>query len=202
MQNLEKSRDSINEFISKIDYADQPEGSSVPEQILYYFNLLTEHPHIKTVVEIGFNLGISAAAFLSARPDVRVVSVDIGSHNYVLAAKRNIDKHYPGRHTLVIGDSTTTVPFLQNFFGPKNVDLFMVDGYHVEPVPRIDLSNALAWTTSETYIIVDDVCEAWGKEGVNDAVRDAIAAGHVEFIEHKTARDRGWVLLKRGRNSQ
>jgi hypothetical protein len=84
------------------------------------------------------------------------------------------------------------------------VDLFMVDGFHVEPTPRIDLSNALAWVCREdpaSYIIVDDVCESWGGEGVNQAVRDALTAGTATFIEHKTARDRGWVLLKRGPNA-
>jgi predicted O-methyltransferase YrrM len=198
---MHSPQDLINSFLQKIDYADQPEGSSIPQQIVYYIEFLLRNPHIKTVVEIGFNLGVSAAAFLAARPDIHVLSVDIGAHTYVLAGKRNIDAHFPGRHTLVIGDSTTTVPFLHTFFGQKKVDLFMVDGYHVEPTPRIDLSNALAWCGPESYIIVDDVCEAWGNEGVNQALRDAIAAGSVEFIEHKTAADRGWALLKRGPNA-
>lgn len=201
---------AINSFISSIDYADQPEGSSIPEQIQYYLELLHKNPSIKRIVEIGFNLGISAAAFLAARPDTHVVSIDIGAHAYVLPAKRNIDKHFPGRHSLVVGDSTTTVPFLKDFFystststsaSASPVDLFMIDGYHVEPVPRIDLSNALVWCGPETYIIVDDVCATYGGEGVNDAVRDALSAGTVKFVEHKSAQDRGWVLLKRGPNA-
>jgi predicted O-methyltransferase YrrM len=192
---------TLNAFIADINYAHEPEGSSVPEQVAYYIELLHKNPSIKNIIEIGFNLGVSAAAFLAARPDTHVVSIDIGAHNYVLPAKRNIDKHFPGRHSLVVGDSTAALPFLQNFFGARPVDLFMIDGYHVEPVPRIDLSNALAWCGPETYIIVDDVCAAWGNEGVNQAVRDSISAGKVSFIEHKTASDRGWVLLKRGPNA-
>lgn len=193
---------AINSFISSIDYANQAEGSSIPEQVHYYIELLHKNPSIKRIVEIGFNLGVSAAAFLAARPDIQVVSIDIGAHAYVLPAKRNIDRHFPGRHSLVIGDSTAAVPFLHGFFnvaGP--VDLFMIDGYHVEPVPRIDLSNALAWCGPETYIIVDDVCATYGGEGVNAAVRDALSAGTVQFVEHKSAQDRGWVLLKRGPNA-
>jgi predicted O-methyltransferase YrrM len=191
----------LNAFIADINYAHEPEGSSVPEQVAYYIELLHKSPSIKNIIEIGFNLGVSAAAFLAARPDTHVVSIDIGAHNYVLPAKRNIDKHFPGRHSLVVGDSTTALPFLQNFFGARPVDLFMIDGYHVEPVPRIDLSNALAWCGPETYIIVDDVCATYGGEGVNQAVRDSISAGKVAFIEHKSAADRGWVLLKRGPNA-
>lgn len=191
----------LNSFLKDITYADQPEGSSTQEQVSYYLELLYKNPSIKRIIEIGFNLGISAASFLSARPDIHVTSIDIGSHAYVLPAKRNIDKHFPGRHSLVVGDSTAALPFLKGFFGARSVDLFMIDGYHVEPVPRIDLSNALQWCGPETYIIVDDVCESWGSEGVNQAVRDAIEAGNVTFIEHKEARDRGWVLLKRGPNA-
>lgn len=203
---------AINSFISSIDYANQAEGSSIPEQVHYYIELLHKNPSIKRIVEIGFNLGVSAAAFLAARPDIQVVSIDIGAHAYVLPAKRNIDRHFPGRHSLVIGDSTAAVPFLHGFFNVAGsganagtsanaVDLFMIDGYHVEPVPRIDLSNALAWCGPETYIIVDDVCATYGGEGVNAAVRDALSAGTVQFVEHKSAQDRGWVLLKRGPNA-
>lgn len=199
---MNSSVSALNAFIADINYADQPEGSSVPEQVHYYFELLHKNPSIKNIIEIGFNLGISAAAFLAARPDTHVVSIDIGAHNYVLPAKRNIDKHFPGRHSLVVGDSTAALPFLQTFFGARPVDLFMIDGYHVEPVPRIDLSNALAWCGPETYIIVDDVCATYGEEGVNQAVRDNISAGTVSFIEHKSAADRGWVLLKRGPNAR
>jgi predicted O-methyltransferase YrrM len=187
--------EKINAFIKSIDYAENPEGSSMPDQILYYFDLFQRNAHIKTVVEIGFNLGISAASFLSSRSDVSVVSVDIGSHGYVLPAKRNIDRHFPNRHTLVIGDSATTIPFLHNFFGSMTVDLFMIDGDHREPAPAVDLANALSWCSEETYIIVDDVLE--GNNGVNRAVAAAIAAHHVKLIEHKSTKDRGWVLLKR-----
>lgn len=190
--------DKINAFIESIDYADQPEGSSIPEQVEYYQELLLNNPSIKRVVEIGFNLGISAAAFLSARNDVHVVSIDIGAHAYVLPAKRHIDAHFPGRHSLIIGDSTAAVPFLHEFFrsGAKPVDLFMIDGYHVDPVPRIDLNNALAWCGPDTCILVDDVCDAWGLEGVNDAVHDAIRDRKVQLLDHRFAGDRGWVLLK------
>ncbi len=192
---MSTSIEKINAFISSIDYADQPEGSSIPEQILYYFDLLERNLRIKTVVEIGFNLGISAAAFLSSRSDVSVVSVDIGIHGYVLPAKRNIDRHFPNRHTLVIGDSATTIPFLHNFFGSKTVDLFMIDGDHREPAPEVDLANALSWCSEETYIIVDDVLE--GNLGVIAAVEAAIAANRVKLIERRMTRDRGWALLQR-----
>jgi predicted O-methyltransferase YrrM len=187
----------INSFFNNITYNDNSEGSSVPDQVNYYIELIKSNPNIKTVLEIGFNLGISAAAFLAARSDIQVVSLDIGSHAYVLDAKRNIDKHFPGRHTLIIGDSTTTLPFLGKIFGTRPVDLVMIDGGHTRPIPQIDLENSLHWCGPHTFILFDDVCEAHGCHGVNEAVAEAIDTKKVVFLEHKMSGDRGWALLKK-----
>ena len=194
---MEDTIAQINSFFNNITYNDNSEGSSVPEQINYYINLIKSNPNIKTVLEIGFNLGISAAAFLAARPDIRVVSLDIGHHLYVLAAKQNIDAHFPGRHSLVIGDSTKMLPLLRDYFGARPIDLIMIDGGHVRPIPKIDLENCLEWCGPHTFIIFDDVCEAHGSQGVNEAVAEAIETKRVVFLEHKMSGDRGWALLKK-----
>jgi predicted O-methyltransferase YrrM len=188
--------DTLNAFMTDITYNDGSEGSSVPDQMTYYIHLIQNNPNIKTVLEIGFNLGISAATFLAARPDIQVVSLDIGSHAYVLNAKINIDKHFPGRHTLIIGDSTTTLPFLEKIFGARPVDLIMIDGGHTRPIPKLDLENSLHWCGPETLILFDDVCEAHGSNGVNEAVKEAIDTKKVIFLDHKMSGDRGWALLK------
>jgi predicted O-methyltransferase YrrM len=188
--------DTLDAFMADITYNDGSEGSSVPDQMTYYIDLIQNNLNIKTVLEIGFNAGISAAAFLAARPDIQVVSLDIGYHTYVLNAKINIDKHFPERHTLIIGDSTTTLPFLGKIFGTRPVDLIMIDGGHIRPVPKIDLENCLEWCGPHTFIIVDDVCKEYGDMGVNEAVAEAIDTKKVVFLEHKMSGDRGWALLK------
>ena len=66
--------------------------------------------NIKTAMEIGFNAGHSAELFLKNNPELTLTSFDIGDHNYVLRGKQYIDKMFPGRHTLIIGDSTVSVP--------------------------------------------------------------------------------------------
>ena len=188
--------DTLNAFMADITYNDGSEGSSVPDQIEYYTNLIQNNLNIKTVLEIGFNAGISAAAFLAARPDIQVVSLDIGYHIHVLNAKIIIDKNFPGRHTLIIGDSTTTLPFLEGIFGARPVDLIMIDGGHIRPVPKLDLENSLHWCGPETLILFDDVCETYGNLGVNEAVKEAIDTKKVVFLDHKLSGDRGWALLK------
>jgi predicted O-methyltransferase YrrM len=177
---------------------DNSEGSSVPQQCMYYYDLLTKYPHIKRIVEIGFNVGISAAAFLSVRPDIEVISFDICSHDYVFKIKNVLDKHFPDRHTLIYGDSTKVVPMLRRFFdGFKPVDLFFVDGWHKEPVPRLDIMNALEWCNSESLLMVDDVCPAHGSEGVVQAVLDCATQKKIEIIDHLMYQDRGWVICKK-----
>lgn len=178
---------------------DDSEGSSVRNQCAYYYELLMSKPHIKRIVEIGFNSGISATAFLASRPDIEVISIDICSHDYIIKIKKVVDKYFPGRHTLVCGDSTQAVPMLRRFFeGFKPVDLFFIDGWHKEPVPRIDLQNALEWCGPDSLIIVDDVCPMHGSEGVVQAVADFLEQRKIDVIEHKMSADRGWMLCKKG----
>lgn len=191
--------DTIHQYLRDIIHLqDDSEGSSIPNQIEYYYNLLQSRPHIKRIVEIGFNAGISAVAFLASRPDIEVISIDICSHDYVLKIKKVVDKYFPGRHTLICGDSTAAVPMLRRFFdGFAPVDLFFIDGWHKEPVPRIDLKNALEWCGPESHIIVNDVCPMHGSDGVIQAVMDGIEQNKIAVIEHATAGDRGWVLCRK-----
>ncbi len=61
----------------------------------------------KRILEIGFHAGHSAMTFLSNTDiDATVTSIDIGFHvDYLPTAKIFIDRMFPGRHTLVLGDS-------------------------------------------------------------------------------------------------
>jgi predicted O-methyltransferase YrrM len=88
------------------------EGQLVAGQVMSMLETLANNPSITRCLEIGFNGGLSAATILSARPNISLVSVDIGLHEYVLKAKNTIDSKFPGRHTLVIGDSLQAVPQL------------------------------------------------------------------------------------------
>ena len=59
----------------------------------------------RQVLEVGFHAGASARAFLSARGDVRVTSVDIGRHGHEEAFWHHTRRRFPARHTLVVGRS-------------------------------------------------------------------------------------------------
>lgn len=196
---MEQFGSIINKYVAEVvPLQDNSEGSSIPAQCAYYFNLLTMRPNIKRIVEIGFNVGLSAASFLATRPDIEVISIDICSHDYVLKIKKVLDSYFPGRHTLICGDSTAAVPMLKRFFnGFAPVDLFFVDGYHCEPVPRLDILNSLEWCGPDSLIIIDDVCPTHGSEGVVQAVISCAEEKKIAIIEHIINGDRGWVLAKK-----
>ena len=74
-------------------------------------------------MEIGFNAGHSSELFLKYT-SAHVTSFDLGEHPYVSHAKEYIDA-YPGRHSLIIGDSTVTVPKCIGKY-----DIIFIDGGH------------------------------------------------------------------------
>lgn len=64
----------------------------------------------RTVCEIGVNGGHSSLLWLLAVPAARVVAFDLGIHRCVVPAARWLTRRFPGRYTLVLGDSLEEVP--------------------------------------------------------------------------------------------
>lgn len=182
----------FNEFELK-----EYEGASIIEQSTYFIELLTKNPHIKSILEIGFNTGRSAAHFLSSRNDIQVISVDIGTHHYVAPCKKLIDKHFPGRHTLLIGDSKIVLPQLLNLQPKINLDLIFIDGDHTAPTPLIDARNCLALANNNTLLFMDDTCFLTGAGGVLQAMCELINKKEIELgkVRTITADQRAWTLF-------
>jgi tRNA G46 methylase TrmB len=83
------------------------EGFSSSELLLHLVQAV-HRTNARLVGEIGFNTGLSSHAFLTANPDVHVVSFDLNKHGCVKVVKKLIDKKFPGRHTLIYGDLNRT----------------------------------------------------------------------------------------------
>lgn len=144
---------------------------------------------ITRVMEIGFNGGHSAYTLLSSNPNITLTSFDIGRHGYESGAKKCIDNLFPGRHTLVLGDSRKTVPLHDP---DHKYDLIFVDGGHKGDIPDTDLKNCKRLAHPETVVLMDDiVCkENWKKpytEGPSRAWNSMVTSGeivqdgHVDF---------------------
>ena len=141
---------------------------------------LARRPGTRRVVEIGFNAGFSTHAFLSAHPDVTVTSFDLGEHGYGARAKAQIDEGFPGRHTLIIGDSLTTVPEYADAHPGETFDLVFIDGGHTYEVASADIRNMARLAGEDTVLVIDDLLphRLWG-EGVIRAWDEAIDTGVV-----------------------
>lgn len=170
------------------------EGSINAEQIDFIQDFLRENPGIRRVVETGFNLGISAAAFLGASPYITAVSFDWLQHPDSLQCKNIIDGFFSGRHTLVAGDSLNSIKAFLAMGLCSQFDIAFVDGGHVWPVPYLDLGNMLSMLREEHPIMMDDYCPAYGQDGVIRAWDVYVKAGKISPILTQTFDNRGIAL--------
>ena len=114
----------------------------------------------KNILEIGFNAGHSSEIFLKYS-NAYVHSVDIGDHfhEYLKYGKLFINHKYPNRHTLIFGDSTTTIPDFSNNKNINNIkfDIIFIDGGHEYEIAYKDLINCRDLAHEKTIVIMDDI---------------------------------------------
>ena len=129
-------------------------SQEVKGQVEFLRNIVNDES-INNVMEIGFNAGHSAELFLSTKKNINLVSFDIGEHKYVNLGKEFIDKTYPNRHTLIIGNSLSTVP---EYFKKENkkFDLIFIDGGHNYNVAKGDILNCKNLAHDKTIVVIDD----------------------------------------------
>ncbi|MFE7802873.1 class I SAM-dependent methyltransferase [Nocardia sp. NPDC057440] len=177
---LEMTLDYLECLVNKVIEAGRSwEGSSDTAELASLARL-ARSADVKVIGEIGFNCGLSSYTFLDANPDVLVYSFDMVEFDYVVPAKQYIDEMYPGRHTLIPGNSTTSVPEFA-FANPRlKFDLIFIDGGHSYEIAKSDLLNMKHFATEKTILVVDDITpwNYWGV-GPTRAWQDAISAGMV-----------------------
>jgi hypothetical protein len=157
-----------------------PEGSASNDLLEFFARLLNEHRQIEMIAETGFNTGVSSRAFLAARPVTKVVSFDIGRHVSVRRAKAAIDRRFPGRHELVLGNSTETLPAYAAKHPGKRFDLVFIDGGHDYEVAKADLVNFRSMSDHRTIVVMDDLTPWWRwGEGPTKVWQEANAAGWI-----------------------
>jgi predicted O-methyltransferase YrrM len=180
----------------KTEAKESIEGGSQGDQSEQFIRFLHENPQITRVLEIGFNLGHSAATFLSANPNIKVISVDLGEHQYVYDCKKVIDKHFPDRHQLFIGDSTKLIPELKGKIHP---DFIFIDGGHFGETPLKDIRNCLELANNDTILCLDDTEYLFGWYDVVIALCTVLKSNEVLFNSLSVCRiyGRGWTYFKK-----
>jgi hypothetical protein len=131
------------------------------EVILSHF---ASRPAVKEIMEIGFNAGHSAENFLLSNPNANVTSFDLGRVNAMQYGKEYIDATYPGRHTLIVGDSRQTVWQYKLDNPNKRFDVIFIDGGHTYDVAKVDIVHSSGLAHSDTIVIVDDIMYVSGWE--------------------------------------
>ena len=127
----------------------------------YFCNILCETIALMRIqdtpriLQIGFNAGHSTLAMLRSHPNCQIVSVDLGEHGYTQPCNEYISNLFPGRHTLIIGNSLEILPTLKD----EVFDIFFIDGGHQYETAFKDLENcyAIAQRGGAKCVIMDDV---------------------------------------------
>ena len=143
-----------------------------------------------------YNLGDLGGAGRNRGEQRGVVSFGLGEHRCTKVAKRLIDTRFPTRHTLIYGDSRTTVPGFKAGNPAARFDLVFIDGGHDYEVAKADIINMKPLCTQEAVVIMDDLVPwmSYG-EGPTQAWGEAIREGIVRQEELvQDGRKRSWAL--------
>lgn len=169
------------------------EGSSTMPELSFLYEKASSLPADARICEVGMNSGMSTMALLLGHPTAHVTSYDIGQWSCLKPAKEYIDRKFPGRHTLVIGDSKKTLWTPE----PMGIwDLAFIDGGHDFETAWADICSL---STISRHVIVDDI----QMPGVKKAWEQAVEKGMLSPIsEHGDTAvvgiPRRWAFAKGG----
>ena len=125
----------------------------LPEQSRMYYEL-AKQGFVSNICEIGFNAGHSTFQWLSANDNVHVYSFDLGQYHYTHVMAEFLRTQFPGRLTMIYGDSTRTVPIFAQL-GTK-CDIVVIDGGHTYDVAKSDLYNMKVLANKQHHIVIFD----------------------------------------------
>lgn len=180
---------SLSEYLKKFDFKFEGYTQQVGGQVSDLVALVSSlAPERRRVMEIGFNAGHSAELFLGIE-GVTLVSFDLGVHEYLKRGKEFIDQTFPGRHTLVIGNSKKTVPVYADTH-PEPFDFIFIDGGHDIETARADLRNCRRLAHADTIVVLDDTIWRAGWErpwnlGPNEAWTEGLASGVIREMSRR-----------------
>jgi predicted O-methyltransferase YrrM len=103
------------------------------------------------ILEIGFNAGHSTLIYLIANDTSTIQLFDLNDHKYTEKCFDILNNHFPGRLSIVYGDSTKTVKTFKN---SCLFDMIHIDGGHTRTIAEKDFFNCKR--LSSGVVIVDD----------------------------------------------
>ena len=147
---------SLSDYLKRHNVSDYEGNSGDLSKQTERLQQLCSNIEYKNILEIGFNAGHSAHTFLSSSL-ANVVSFDLNVRESVPHAKQYIDRKFPGRHTLILGDSTQTIPEYFRMNPDSRFDLIFIDGGHTYEIAMDDIVNCKSLAHTNTVVAMDDV---------------------------------------------
>jgi hypothetical protein len=191
-QNFDEKRnidtDVLDYFLEKNNITDLGTHSRRHPKEIEFIKQFTSKKNIKTVLEVGFGAGHLADTILNSNENVTIVSFDIATNPFTMLGKEYIDKKYPGRHTMIEGDSRKTILnyFQQN--PEQKFDIIFIHGGHYGNIPKMDLTNCRLLAKKSTIVIMNDVnyknIEMWNIKP-NEAWDTFIENNYIDEIKKK-----------------
>jgi predicted O-methyltransferase YrrM len=171
------------------------------EQVQHYASLASR-PSVRTICEVGFNAGHSAAVWLMANPNATLHTFDLWSHGPAGRAGLQLLKtRFPGRILAHVGDSLHTIA--RTTIAPP-CDLVHIDGRHDYAHTLTDFVNFVPKARADAVYLFDDQCdpERCASTGVVPAeptlaTCDLQLAGVLLKVETHHTATRMWSLFRR-----
>ena len=173
------------------------------EQTIFYLRLATTM-RASTVCEVGFNVGHSAALWLSASARTTVISFDIWSSEkraVQIRALRLLQARFPGRLHVITGPSEVSIPRSPH---RSQCDLVSIDGAHKYKNVLRDVLNMRTLSKPDALYLLDDICHPDRCNstrisvvgGPTLAMCDLISAGALELMCAAFEGERQFALLR------
>ncbi len=164
-------------------------------QVINQINKLCNVNQLQNILEIGFLAGHSAEIFLNLNKTVNVTSIDESVLQSVKAGKEYIDLYYPGRHTLIKGNSNNVLKNEKFNSSQMKYDIILIDGSFKYDIIKQDILLSKNLAHDNTIIIINNILENkkwikyWNKEPC--IVVDELISGRVITKLHQIDIDIG-----------
>jgi predicted O-methyltransferase YrrM len=135
------------------------EGHLTQAQSKQFSQCLKKYPHIRSIMEIGFNAGHSCEWFFKNVQGLDLFySFDIAQHPYVAIGRQFFerDARFKDRFRFVPGNSLDTVPQFSRLHPHMKFDLIYIDGGHQYEVCLGDIVNCKDLAHVNTIVWIDD----------------------------------------------
>lgn len=196
---------TLDQYLQSKSFTLSPTHSKINEGYLsnaqqeQFRQQLAQHPHIKSIAEIGLNAGHSAENFFQSCKNIeKFVSFDINMHAYTRHAAEYLQAKYKDRFIFVPGDSKLKVLEVAQLCTQEKdkFDLIYIDGDHTYNGCRIDIENCKKLAHKNTILWIDD-CKC---KKVAKAISRCEKRGIIQVINVHESRDqsgkRSWAQAR------